>query len=73
MLLVGRWDKLEELRLTDNQWSCDCRNQYLVSSNNRVTHELSEEEGKMRLSLVSLDRMPNGLSPADRDGVAGIW
>ncbi|XP_039313898.1 chondroadherin isoform X2 [Solenopsis invicta] len=30
MLLVSRWDKLEELRLTNNQWSCDCGNQYLV-------------------------------------------
>ncbi|KAL6257465.1 hypothetical protein P5V15_011035 [Pogonomyrmex californicus] len=32
MLLVGRWDKLEELRLTHNPWSCDCGNQYLVAS-----------------------------------------
>jgi Leucine-rich repeat (LRR) protein len=32
MLLVGRWDKLEELRLTNNQWSCDCHNQYLIGT-----------------------------------------
>jgi len=32
MLLISRWDKLEELRLTDNQWSCDCRNQYLIGT-----------------------------------------
>ncbi|XP_020292276.1 leucine-rich repeat neuronal protein 2-like isoform X2 [Pseudomyrmex gracilis] len=30
MLLVGRWDKLEELHLTHNNWSCDCNNQYLI-------------------------------------------
>lgn len=29
--LVGRWDKLEELDLMNNEWSCDCDNQYLVS------------------------------------------
>lgn len=32
VLLVGRWDKLEELRLTGNQWSCDCGNQYLIGT-----------------------------------------
>ncbi|XP_018343291.1 PREDICTED: leucine-rich repeat neuronal protein 2 [Trachymyrmex septentrionalis] len=32
MLLVGRWDKLEELRLTGNQWNCDCDNQYLIGT-----------------------------------------
>ncbi|TGZ57627.1 uncharacterized protein [Temnothorax longispinosus] len=32
MLLIGRWDKLDELRLTNNQWSCDCRNQYLIGN-----------------------------------------
>ncbi|KAK2580065.1 hypothetical protein KPH14_012349 [Odynerus spinipes] len=28
--LVARWDKLEELDLMNNQWSCDCDNQYLI-------------------------------------------
>ncbi|XP_012233479.1 leucine-rich repeat neuronal protein 2 [Linepithema humile] len=32
MLLVGRWDNLEELHLKHNQWSCDCRNQYLIGT-----------------------------------------
>ncbi|KYQ59047.1 Leucine-rich repeat neuronal protein 2 [Trachymyrmex zeteki] len=32
MLLVGRWDNLEELCLTGNQWSCDCDNQYLIGN-----------------------------------------
>ncbi|XP_012056986.1 PREDICTED: leucine-rich repeat neuronal protein 2-like [Atta cephalotes] len=32
MLLIGRWDKLEELRLTGNQWNCDCDNQYLIGT-----------------------------------------
>lgn len=74
MLLVGRWDKLEELRLTDNQWSCDCRNQYLVSSDNRETRELSGERKKWVKKLARLNRMAtvNGLSLADRDRVAGI-
>lgn len=31
-LLVGRWDMLEELDLMNNEWSCDCENQYLVRS-----------------------------------------
>ncbi|XP_014489321.1 PREDICTED: leucine-rich repeat neuronal protein 2-like [Dinoponera quadriceps] len=29
-MLVGRWDKLEELDLMNNEWSCDCNNQFLV-------------------------------------------
>ncbi|KAH0945251.1 hypothetical protein HN011_008533 [Eciton burchellii] len=32
MLLVGRWDKLEELDLRYNHWSCDCKNQYLIET-----------------------------------------
>ncbi|EZA58169.1 hypothetical protein DMN91_011706 [Ooceraea biroi] len=32
MLLVGRWDKLEELDLGYNRWSCDCKNQYLIGT-----------------------------------------
>ena len=43
MLLVGRWDKLEELRLTGNQWNCDCDNQYLVSSDNRAMCDQSRK------------------------------
>lgn len=46
MLLVSRWDKLEELHLMDNQWSCDCRNQYLVSSD-KGTREPSGVGKKM--------------------------
>ncbi|KAG7214149.1 hypothetical protein KM043_001500 [Ampulex compressa] len=30
--LVGRWDWLEELDLTNNKWSCDCENQYLIGT-----------------------------------------
>lgn len=30
--LVGRWDKLEELDLMNNEWSCDCDNQYLIGT-----------------------------------------
>ncbi|XP_043665773.1 platelet glycoprotein V-like [Vespula pensylvanica] len=30
--LVGRWDRLEELDLMNNEWSCDCDNQYLINS-----------------------------------------
>lgn len=33
-MLVGRWDKLEELDLMNNEWSCDCNNQFLVSCGN---------------------------------------
>ncbi|XP_043502287.1 leucine-rich repeats and immunoglobulin-like domains protein 3 [Polistes fuscatus] len=28
--LVESWDKLEELDLMNNEWSCDCDNQYLI-------------------------------------------
>lgn len=55
MLLVGRWDKLKELRLMNNQWSCDCGNQYLVSFDNRGTREPSkgrEKNGQRGLSAV---------------------
>ncbi|XP_029169687.1 leucine-rich repeat neuronal protein 2-like [Nylanderia fulva] len=31
-LLLDRWDKLEELHLMHNRWSCDCQNQYLVTT-----------------------------------------
>lgn len=31
-LLISRWDWLEKLDLTNNKWSCDCDNEYLVSS-----------------------------------------
>lgn len=31
-LLISRWDWLEKLDLTNNKWSCDCNNEYLVSS-----------------------------------------
>ncbi|XP_072758203.1 tsukushi [Anoplolepis gracilipes] len=31
-LLVNRWDRLEELHLMHNRWSCDCRNQYLIGT-----------------------------------------
>ncbi|XP_012529913.1 slit homolog 1 protein [Monomorium pharaonis] len=30
MLLVPRWNNLEELRLMNNQWSCDCDNENLI-------------------------------------------
>ncbi|XP_012281030.1 leucine-rich repeat neuronal protein 3 [Orussus abietinus] len=30
--LVGRWDKLEKLSLTNNAWSCDCENQFMIGS-----------------------------------------
>ncbi|XP_011297718.1 leucine-rich repeat-containing protein 15 [Fopius arisanus] len=30
--LLGRWDKLEQLDLTNNQWGCDCDNQFLVGN-----------------------------------------
>lgn len=36
--LVARWDWLEKLDLMNNKWSCDCNNQYLVSSGNHETH-----------------------------------
>ncbi|XP_043463231.1 leucine-rich repeat neuronal protein 1-like [Leptopilina heterotoma] len=29
---VARWDRLEELDLMNNQWSCDCDNQYLIAN-----------------------------------------
>lgn len=31
-LLVGKWGELEELDLMNNEWSCDCDNQFLVSA-----------------------------------------
>ncbi|EFN84842.1 Leucine-rich repeat neuronal protein 2 [Harpegnathos saltator] len=31
-MLVGRWDNLEELDLMNNEWSCDCNNQFLVGT-----------------------------------------
>ncbi|CAL7951782.1 unnamed protein product [Xylocopa violacea] len=31
-LFVARWDWLEELNLMNNKWSCDCDNQYLIST-----------------------------------------
>ncbi|XP_034946576.1 tsukushin-like [Chelonus insularis] len=31
-LLLGRWGKLEKLSLTNNDWSCDCENQYLIGT-----------------------------------------
>ncbi|KAI4500047.1 hypothetical protein M0802_004917 [Mischocyttarus mexicanus] len=30
--LVESWDKLKELDLMNNEWSCDCDNQYLIST-----------------------------------------
>ncbi|XP_015588919.1 leucine-rich repeat neuronal protein 1 [Cephus cinctus] len=30
--LIARWDNLEVLDLSDNKWSCDCDNQYLIGS-----------------------------------------
>ncbi|XP_063979003.1 leucine-rich repeat neuronal protein 3-like [Diachasmimorpha longicaudata] len=30
--LLGRWDKLEQLDLSNNQWGCDCDNQFLVGN-----------------------------------------
>lgn len=56
MLLVSRWDKLEELRLTDNQWSCDCRNQYLVSSDKGTRESRRGRGKKMGSHRSSLDR-----------------
>lgn len=35
-MLVGRWDGLEELDLMNNEWSCDCNNQFLVSCGNHT-------------------------------------
>ncbi|KMQ91340.1 leucine-rich repeat neuronal protein 1-like protein [Lasius niger] len=32
ILLLDRWDSLEELHLMHNRWSCDCRNQYLIET-----------------------------------------
>ncbi|CAK9798198.1 Leucine-rich repeat neuronal protein 2 [Anthophora plagiata] len=29
---VARWDRLEELDLMNNKWSCDCDNQYLIGT-----------------------------------------
>ena len=37
--LLARWDKLEQLHLTGNDWSCDCENQYFVSLRNNVIFE----------------------------------
>lgn len=31
-LLLDRWDRLEELHLMHNRWSCDCQNQYLIAT-----------------------------------------
>ncbi|XP_015123013.1 carboxypeptidase N subunit 2 [Diachasma alloeum] len=30
--LLGRWDKLEQLDLSNNQWGCNCDNQFLVGN-----------------------------------------
>ncbi|XP_016914126.1 leucine-rich repeat neuronal protein 3 [Apis cerana] len=30
-LLISRWDWLEKLDLTNNKWSCDCDNEYLIN------------------------------------------
>ncbi|XP_016844809.1 leucine-rich repeat-containing protein 4B isoform X2 [Nasonia vitripennis] len=30
--LLVRWDRLEELHLMNNQWACDCDNQYLIGT-----------------------------------------
>ncbi|XP_029660763.1 leucine-rich repeat neuronal protein 2-like [Formica exsecta] len=32
VLFLDRWDRLEELHLMHNPWSCDCRNQYLIGT-----------------------------------------
>ncbi|XP_066599040.1 leucine-rich repeat neuronal protein 2-like [Prorops nasuta] len=47
-LLVGRWDKLEEMDLTNNQWSCDCDNQYLIG-------KLLPENGKKWMKEEELE------------------
>ncbi|KAL0130696.1 hypothetical protein PUN28_002374 [Cardiocondyla obscurior] len=56
MLLVGRWDKLEELRLANNQWSCDCRNQYLIGT---ILPEYGEEiMGKNQIDELTCSAPP---------------
>ncbi|GAB1859730.1 Leucine-rich repeat neuronal protein 1 [Camponotus japonicus] len=49
MLFLDRWDRLEELHLMHNRWSCDCQNQYLIgtilpeyAANRKATAEVGE-------------------------------
>ncbi|XP_018402021.1 PREDICTED: leucine-rich repeats and immunoglobulin-like domains protein 2 [Cyphomyrmex costatus] len=56
MLLVGRWDKLEELRLTGNQWSCDCNNQYLIGT-------VLPEYGDVLMGVNEVDKLTCSAPP----------
>lgn len=43
MLFFDRWDRLEELHLMHNRWSCDCQNQHLVSPDEIATTFFKKE------------------------------
>ncbi|XP_058805913.1 leucine-rich repeat neuronal protein 1 [Phymastichus coffea] len=58
--LVARWDKLEELRITNNQWSCDCDNQYLIST-------LLVEQGKRLMGTNVIASLTCSAPPEHRN------
>ncbi|XP_015181798.1 PREDICTED: leucine-rich repeat neuronal protein 1-like [Polistes dominula] len=53
--LVESWDKLKELDLMNNEWSCDCDNQYLIGTllPKHGKRLMGEEVNEMKCSKTS--------------------